>query len=699
MAIARLTIELIAQHAEMQKGMDRGVAIATGAVGRIESKLNGLASVAKGVGAAIGGALAVGGLTQLFRSTVDGIDKLNDLADATGSSIEKLSALEDTAARTGTSLETVGSSLVKLNKTIADAKPGSDAENALKAIGTSAKELRDLDPADALLRVAQGLAQFKDDGNKARLTQELFGKSLREVAPLLKDLNEKGQLNATVTTEQAAAAEKFRQNSAALAKNLTDLARAMVSDLVPALNEISKAFSEGGLKAGFDKLGNLAFDWTNSQGRKEIKRLTADLEELEKKASVVDASFLDKIKKLGSAGAVGLTASGATAQTLAAEMDAAKARIEALTQQLLDSMRPPARTGVGGPAGDKPTAPVVGDAAAAAEIKKRFEEFVQRLREAQLATQDLSEVERTRMALTRPELQGLTDDQRKYLLVLAAINDEMRGRVEVFEDARDAQVRLAKAATLPRPNGEALDRAFRTVRSPDEAGSRAVITNVEALSAQSRAAQIRELSAAMVSVREQMAAGGGSATAYREALDILGERMRALEDNAQDLNEKLGQGSEEAKAAAGQLQEAFGASLLSAMEVNARKIDRIWGDLVRRLVAQAASAKLMEQLFGKNFSSRGELGGWIGRLVGAFGGGGGSAGGGGVTNGFGEVIKNGAGTGSKLSVSTSSKSQASAQGGVVQNVYVQGDVGTKARRAMLGVAAQIQARNQRAAAF
>jgi hypothetical protein len=42
-------------------------------------------------------------------------------------------------------------------------------------------------------------------------------------------------------------------------------------------------------------------------------------------------------------------------------------------------------------------------------------------------------------------------------------------------------------------------------------------------------------------------------------------------------------------------------------------------------------------------------------------------------------------------------SQASAPG-VVQNVYVQGDVGTRARRAMLGVAAQIQSRQQRAAA-
>jgi hypothetical protein len=691
MAIARLTIDLVAQLAEMQKGMDRGVAIATGAVGRIESKLNGLASVAKGVGAAIGGALAVGGLTQLFRSTVDGIDKLNDLADATGSTVGNLSALEDAARRTSTGVDVVGDALVKLNKTLAEAKPGSEQAAVLQSIGLSAAQLRQLDPAEALLKVAQALSRFSDDGSKARVVQELFGKSIREVAPLLKDLVEQGQLNATVTNEQAAEAERFNHQLAAAKKNSEDLARTVASELLPMLNQL---FERGKKEGLFSAL------FTPSETQRQIEQAQS----LSRSITAVG----DALAR-ATANANNADLPGAVRAKWAADAEALRKQLERFQSEALKVSDKLKGVGVGAvvksqrdllraleaESAVKPSLPGIQDPA----LTNRFEEFVQRLREAQLATQDLSEVERTRMALTRPELQGLTDDQRKYLLVLAAINDEMRGRVEVFEDARDAQVRLAKAATLPRPNGEALDRAFRTVRSPDEAGSRAVITNVEALSAQSRAAQIRELSAAMVSVREQMAAGGGSATAYREALDILGERMRALEDNAQDLNEKLGQGSEEAKAAAGQLQEAFGASLLSAMEGNARKIDRIWGDLVRRLVAQAASAKLMEQLFGKNFSGRGELGGWIGRLVGAFGGGGGSAGGGGVTNGIGEVIKNGAGTGSKLSGNTSSKSQASAQGGVVQHIYVQGDVGTKARRAMLGVAAQIQARNQRAAAF
>ena len=59
----------------------------------------------------------------------------------------------------------------------------------LKAIGLNAQELRRIDPAEALQRVAVALNRYSDDGNKARIVQELFGKSVRE-APFMKDLAE-----------------------------------------------------------------------------------------------------------------------------------------------------------------------------------------------------------------------------------------------------------------------------------------------------------------------------------------------------------------------------------------------------------------------------------------------------------------------------------------------------------------------------
>ena len=62
--------------------------------------------------------LSVAGLFDKFKSAIDGLDRLNDLRDATGASIENLSALEDVAARTGTSMDTVSTAVIKFNKVL-----------------------------------------------------------------------------------------------------------------------------------------------------------------------------------------------------------------------------------------------------------------------------------------------------------------------------------------------------------------------------------------------------------------------------------------------------------------------------------------------------------------------------------------------------------------------------------------------------
>ena len=241
MALATLSVDLVAKVAQFENDLKR-VARTSEQQGERMAAAFGLAKNA--MGALVAG-LSVGASVAFFRNVVDGIDALNDLSDATGSSIENLSALEDVAARTGTSMDTVGSAVIKLNKTLADAKPGSDAAAALDALGLSAKELKALDPAEALRRTAVALSGFADDGNKARLTQELFGKSLREVAPLLKDLAEAGSLNATVTTAQAKAAEAFNIEIFKLQKAAVDVARDLAGPVVEAINATVEAFRKG----------------------------------------------------------------------------------------------------------------------------------------------------------------------------------------------------------------------------------------------------------------------------------------------------------------------------------------------------------------------------------------------------------------------------------------------------------------------
>lgn len=204
---------------------------AANASGTLANSINNLKTVAIGA-AAIAGAFAL-----MVGNINNGVDALNDLKDATGASIENISGLEDIARRTGTGFDTVGSSLIKLNQTLANSKPGSDTDKALKGIGLSVKELKSLDPAEAFRRIAVSLSGFADDGNKARLTQELFGKSLKEVAPLLNDVAAAGKLTGTVTTAQAEAAEKLNKQIFSLQKNALDLGRAFTGTLVPALSE------------------------------------------------------------------------------------------------------------------------------------------------------------------------------------------------------------------------------------------------------------------------------------------------------------------------------------------------------------------------------------------------------------------------------------------------------------------------------
>ena len=214
-------------------------------LGSLGARADGLNASFGALGAVFGSAFAGLTLTAFIKGTADGIDKLNDLKDATGASVGNLSALEDVALRTGSSFETVGAALTKFNKDLNSADKGSETANILKSLGLDAEKLRREDPAEALRQTAVALSGFADDGNKARIVTTLFGKSVREVAPFLNDLAEKQKLSATVTEEQAKQAEKFTHELAKMEKASLDLARTLLGPLLEAFNTTRDKFKEG----------------------------------------------------------------------------------------------------------------------------------------------------------------------------------------------------------------------------------------------------------------------------------------------------------------------------------------------------------------------------------------------------------------------------------------------------------------------
>jgi hypothetical protein len=208
-------------------------------VGSETSRLQDVASVAsRAVGTLTLGTVAgVGGLGLVIKTLADDLDALNDASDAVGDTVENLSALEDVARRNGETLDLVVTAASKLNKTLGEGDENSRVGQALKAIGLSAKELRDVNPTEALQRIAVALQGYENDGNRARIVTELFGKSSRQVSAFLNDLASAGQLNAKVTREQAAEAERFNKELFALQATGTELARTFGGPLISGFNE------------------------------------------------------------------------------------------------------------------------------------------------------------------------------------------------------------------------------------------------------------------------------------------------------------------------------------------------------------------------------------------------------------------------------------------------------------------------------
>lgn len=224
----------------------------------IRTGATGLQSVMGALGLAVGGAFSVVAVAGFARQVAVGVDRLNDLADATGASVEKISGLEDLMARTGNDVEEAADAIIKLNKALNDAEadPESSAGRAFKALGLDIKELKRLDPVDMFQRVAQAINGFADGGEKGRFMVELLGKSTKALAAAIKDAGEAGQIQATMSAKQIEEYERLNKEVAAFNKNMTDLARTIAGPVVTAMNDMFRALKAGGgLKGALDALG------------------------------------------------------------------------------------------------------------------------------------------------------------------------------------------------------------------------------------------------------------------------------------------------------------------------------------------------------------------------------------------------------------------------------------------------------------
>ncbi len=471
------------------------------AFGAVKSSLKGFNEQALQTSAALGAlgaSLTFAGMANFVKSTNDGIDALNDLKDATGASIENISALEDVADRSGTSLDTVGSALTKFNQALKDAKPDSDVAQALKQIGLSAAELKREDPADALLKTAQALSTYADDGDKARLVQELFGKSTKELAPFLKDLAESGRLVAKVTTEQADEAEKFNKQLFALEKNAKDAGRALVSDLVTGINAAAKAFKDSGLIEGIRTLLTGTDEFKNN---KQLVSLTDQLLESENRLDKARSTFGQNSVQAG------------RAEKRIAQVKEELRVVQNYQQVLSQAAAKPADTRSS--VGDLKLAPKGGGKSRAEEIdesRRALASYVQALQGNLNTVEKLTETEKAHNFLRTLGTRGEIPQVKELVLGLAAQIEAEKELVLVLQQKRAAST--AEGDEVNRKNADYQQRLKGLI----DAGPSA---NLE-----KQRADVRLLT-------DEFEAGRVSEELYLEAVST---RLSLTNDNLKDTN-------------------------------------------------------------------------------------------------------------------------------------------------------------------
>ncbi|WP_349745240.1 hypothetical protein [Roseateles cavernae] len=572
MPIAVLSIDLEARLGKLEQGFNKAVRIAERDAEKTRAAWARAGAAVTGVAGSIAGLFAGYSVVGLIQGNVDAIDSLNDVADATGASIENISALEDVAKRTGGTLETASSILLKFNKVLGDAEPGSAQADALRRIGLSAAELRKLDPAEALRVAAVALSGYANEGEKARMVQTLFGKSVAEAAPFLKDLAEQGKLNAKVTTEQAEAAEKFNKNIFALQANLSTLAKTVTNVVVPSINGLFDKFGDNGIKGVL--------------GLSAVKEELARVRELQGAAAIaaanVKAAELNGLKAI-----ISPDAYKADIAKRQAEYEAAFSRAEQARQAFLRLTDGAAGGGRGfiNPELAKPNIE--------AEGTKDKKTPKQTIDEASQALARYVEQQQRELA----QAVELTEQQQalNFLRELGATGEIPQVRELVLGMAQKAQL-LKDETELQKALTDELKRQADVQKSLDDA-----IDNFSGRTGDDlKRAQTDRLEQRIRTAQEK-----GQEAFTPEELNKIVKGIAGISDEVKD---KLSEMDEFAKQSARNIQDSLGTTLKAALKGDYDGILDLWADTLLDMAAQAAALQLNKYLFG-DFGKTGDIGG------------------------------------------------------------------------------------------
>lgn len=271
-SIADLVVNVSTNIASLNDGMNRVADVVSKTANQLKGSFDEVKDRIESTQAALEklAVVATAGFgAEAFKEFVSSIIEtqahLQDLAVKVGSTASEISSLAPAAKLSGTNLDDVALAVGRFTKNLATAQDGTGkVADALKNLGFNTSQFAELlkHPLQGLVQLSQNSQQFANDGNRLSNQIVVLGKSAENLVPFMKQLAESGQIQATVSDQQAAAAHNLVDQWTELSLRSDALKNSIAAGIVPALSSALKGFTDATTGAGSfsDTIKGLAQD-------------------------------------------------------------------------------------------------------------------------------------------------------------------------------------------------------------------------------------------------------------------------------------------------------------------------------------------------------------------------------------------------------------------------------------------------------
>ena len=587
MSLAVLSIDLEARLAKFEQGMDRA--------GRLLEKLGSNASTAGGrITAVFAGSFLASAAEEgikrmigLFPQLIEGVAKFQDLADETGASAEGLARFQTAADVSGVSVETIAGLTVKLTSNLSKLTDESKgAGQALANLGIPIEEFKNLSPDEQIVKLSAAFNSFADGSAKTSNALALFGKSGAQVLKFFKEFGDGSDAFVRLTNQQIAAADAFGDAAAKQSSEFKQAAQVIAVQFLPAITAIKSAVGEAA--AEFVKARSGAKDLSDDKSLREWGFDVA----IALGEAVDGIDFLVRRAVIGAKtlGAAGLAIKEAFTPGLL--RDSEVSRMEALSD-LWKAYSADVKSTLAGQLS------LADKIKARADAVRTTDRVPESMKDTRGGSGDL------RAGLKAASV-GDGDKVKKAAESINYLDKALADMIERTDTVKlsiiGAQLEnLAKAAAggLDPKVVEQVQRMLSPPLGPN-AGPQISdeMKRLNDLLLQTDSAKLAAASKDAAILRDELSKTAAGTAKYEQLQDALLDVETAIDALAKTFPNLTAKVDESAIAMQQTIEGALGDSLRSALRGNFDDIGKMWGNLLLDMAARAATAQLMDKLFG-----------------------------------------------------------------------------------------------------